>query len=82
VAHNALGVVLARQGNPAEAENEFAKAVQLQSDNAEAQANLGFVLAQLGRMEEAVGHWETAVRLDPKQENARRALDRVHDVGP
>jgi Flp pilus assembly protein TadD len=80
-AHNALGVVLARQGNPAEAGKEFAKAVQLQSDNAEAQANLGFVLAQLGRMDEAVRHWETAVRLDPKQENARRALDRVHGVG-
>jgi Flp pilus assembly protein TadD len=82
VAHNAMGIVLARQGNVAEAEKEFARAVQWQSDNAEAHANLGFALAQLGRMEEAVRQWETAVRLDPKQENARRALDRVRSVGP
>lgn len=81
-AHNAMGVVLARQGNATEAENEFMKAVQWQSDNAQAHANLGFTLAQLGRTEEAVRQWETAVRLDPKQENARRALDRVHGGGP
>jgi len=81
-AHNAMGVVLARQGNPVEAEKEFTKAVQWQSDNAQAHANLGFTLAQLGRMDEAVRHWETAVRLDPKQENARRALDRVRGGGP
>jgi Flp pilus assembly protein TadD len=77
-----MGIVLARQGNVAEAEKEFARAVRLQSDNAEAHANLGFALAQLGRMEEAVRQWETAVRLDPKQENARRALERVRSVGP
>ncbi len=82
VAHNAMGVVLARQGNPVEAEKEFTKAVQWQSDNAQAQANLGFTLAQLGRMEEAVRHWEAAVRLDPKQENARQALDSLRGGGP
>lgn len=79
-AHNAMGVVLARQGNTAEAEEQFSKAVQLQSDNAEAHANLGFTLAQLGRMDEAVRHWGTAVRLDPKLENARRALDRARSA--
>jgi Flp pilus assembly protein TadD len=76
-AHNAMGVVLARQGNTAEAEKEFGKAVQWQSDNAEAHANLGFAMAQLGRMDEAVRQWELAVRLNPKLENARRALDQV-----
>jgi Flp pilus assembly protein TadD len=81
VAHNAMGVILARQGNPADAEKEFSKAVQWQSDNAEAHANLGFALAQLGRTEEAVHQWEAAVRLDPKLENARRALDRVRSGG-
>jgi tetratricopeptide (TPR) repeat protein len=80
-AHNALGSVLARQGNLAEAEQEFNQALRRQPDYAEAQANLGFAPAQLGRLDEAVRRWETAVRLDPKQANARHALDRARGGG-
>jgi Flp pilus assembly protein TadD len=80
-AHNVLGTILARQGNPAAAEKEFARALQLEPDFADAHANLGLVLAELGRMDEAMQQWETAVRLDPKQENARRALERVRGNG-
>jgi hypothetical protein len=55
--------------------------LQLEPDFADAHANLGLVLAELGRMDEAMQQWETAVRLDPKQENARRALERVRGNG-
>jgi len=54
-----------------EADGASRRALELSADLPEAHASRGFVLWQLKRMEEAVPEFETAIRLDPKQFEAR-----------
>jgi len=54
-----------------EADAASRRALELSPDLPEAHASRGFVLWQLGRLEEAVAEFETAIRLDPKQFEAR-----------
>jgi serine/threonine protein kinase/Flp pilus assembly protein TadD len=58
-------------GNLEKADVASAKALQLDPESAEAHAARGFTLWQMGRNEDAVERFETAMRLDPKQFEAR-----------
>lgn len=63
-AFNALGVALARLGDPTGAENRLRQALALQPDRADIRANLGLLLAQAGRPTEAESEVRMAAALD------------------
>ena len=51
--------------------------MRIEPANAEWRYGLGDALARRGRIDEAVREFETALRLDPAHEDARRALDEL-----
>jgi tetratricopeptide (TPR) repeat protein len=71
-----LGVELAPQ-QPAEAEQQFAQVARLRPDFARGRVNFGVALARSGKIEEALAEFQTALRLNPTNETARRNLDRL-----
>ena len=81
--HKMIGDGCTRRGQFAEADAEYAKALQLQPADAETQARRGFSLFLLRQPAEAIRHWEEALRLQPdfpglreRIEQARRAFGR------
>ncbi len=62
LAHNNLGLALAKRGKVEEAKEHYEQALQIKPDYAVAQNNLGLALVTLGRRQEAMGHWEQALR--------------------
>jgi tetratricopeptide (TPR) repeat protein len=60
-----LGIALVDAGRLTEAAAQFAEALRLDSQNAEAHAGLGGILAQRGNLAEAVAENEAALRIDP-----------------
>ncbi|MGB3507798.1 MAG: tetratricopeptide repeat protein [Microcoleaceae cyanobacterium] len=60
-----IGVKLYQEGDLKSAEVAFRKAIELDSEFAEAYANLGSVLANQDNLSEAISQFENAVRLRP-----------------
>ena len=72
VAHNNLGVVLAKAGRPDEAEAHFEESIRAYPEYSEGQDNLGTSLMKRGRIAESLEHFETALlwgSVDPKIHN-------------
>lgn len=67
IAHNALGVALAGEGNLTEAQAEFTKALELEEGLAVAQGNLAWVHWQRKRFPEAERGYRLAIKLDPER---------------
>jgi tetratricopeptide (TPR) repeat protein len=65
LAHNNVGVFLARHGRHDEALEHFAQALALYPDYAKAHYNMGQILLEQGKLDEAQRHLAEAVRLDP-----------------
>ena len=61
-----LGAVYLRQDQPKAAEDEFAKVVAQEPDNATAHAGLGVALAEQNNHEFAIQEYREALRLEPK----------------
>ena len=59
------GVTLYKEGDLQSAEAAFRKAIELDSEFAEAYANLGSLLANQNNLSEAIAQFENAVRLRP-----------------
>jgi len=72
VAHNDLGVILAKRNNYTEATAHFLTAVQTDADNAGAHVNLGQALAMNGNFKEAETHFWAAINLKPGDPMAHR----------
>jgi Flp pilus assembly protein TadD len=77
-AHNTLGMVLGLKGRFEESLNEFRQVV----GEAEAHANLAFVMVQTGDLEQANKHYHEAVRLDPALRPAVEALVQLNGHTP
>ncbi len=60
------GVKLYKEGDLTSAETAFRKAIELDSEFAEAYANLGSLLANQNNLPEAISQFENAVRLRPE----------------
>ncbi|MGD1809200.1 tetratricopeptide repeat protein [Dapis sp. BLCC M126] len=60
------GVKLYKEGDLKSAETAFRKAIELDSEFAEAYANLGSLLANQNNLPEAISQFENAVRLRPE----------------
>ena len=76
------GVIAERLGNLNLGAALVQKAVELQSDNAEARRNLGALLARQGRTRDALPHFEAAARLLPHDTSVLNGLARARsDTG-
>ena len=64
-------------GNDREAASRYREALAMRASDGELHGRLGVGLARLGQFAEAQGELETALRIDPTLEPARRALDFV-----
>ena len=69
-----LGVVLALEGNYAEAEAAFRKAVAANRSDATAHYNLGFIYQRQGLTEQAKVAYREALRLNPTYAKALNSL--------
>jgi tetratricopeptide (TPR) repeat protein len=78
--HNGLGRALVREGNTQAAIPAFTRAVELRPDYADARYNLGLALASQQAFAEASRQLADALRLNPRDEEARLALDRVSQI--
>jgi Flp pilus assembly protein TadD len=65
MAHNNLGAVLLKKGQPDDAIDHFNRAIEIKSDEASAFANLGNALLQKGELGEAIFQYQKAVELKP-----------------
>ena len=73
-AHNDLGVILAKRNDFSGAMEQFVAAVQLNSNYAAAQSNLGHGLMLQGKLGEAEAHLLAALKLKPGDPEANRML--------
>jgi tetratricopeptide (TPR) repeat protein len=65
IAHNNLGMALAKEGRHAEAAQQYRLAVEVNPNFAKAHFNLGAASYEAGRAAEAVVHYLRALQLDP-----------------
>ena len=77
IAHNDLGILLARRGEAAEAVEEFRAVLALRPDHAGARANLGYALEILGRDAEAADALAEAAGRAPDDAGVRSHLART-----
>ncbi len=76
-ARNNLGLAYVRQQRLADAALQFREALRLAPGLMEVDYQLALVLERLGRTAEAVTHYRRALELNPKDADARRALERL-----
>ncbi|MGA3163238.1 MAG: tetratricopeptide repeat protein [Verrucomicrobiota bacterium] len=74
IAHNNLALVLAAQGQSADAFQHFKEALEINPRFVEAYNNLGVVLAQQGQSAEAIRHFQKAIELQPDCSDAYNSL--------
>ena len=77
LAHNNLGVILARKGRLDEAISHYQHILRLDPGYALAHVNLGLALYRKGHPDEAVRYSKQALQLNPKSAEAHRILARV-----
>ena len=69
-------MLLARQGNDAEAQRQFAEVLRQAPDDAEARANWATYLALYGRRDQALAEYRRALAADPRvRDAARRGIE-------
>jgi tetratricopeptide (TPR) repeat protein len=72
-----MGNAFAGKGMLSEAAAEYAKAIRVKPDYADAHNNLGVVLQRQNRFDEAVAHFTEALRINPNDLRARENLIRA-----
>jgi Flp pilus assembly protein TadD len=76
-----LGDQLADSGRNEQAAEQYRDAIIYRPSDAELRNNLGVVLVRLGRLSEARGEFEGALRINPKLESAKKALEAIQSPG-
>ena len=74
MAHNNLGMALAKEGRIDEAMRQYQEAIRLKADDAESHSNLGIALAKKGQVDEGIRQCEEATRLSPDYPQAHHNL--------
>jgi Tfp pilus assembly protein PilF len=75
--HNRWGCYLAEQGQLDEALEDFAEAIKIRPDYANAYNNLGVVLARKGQLDDAIQHFTVALRIAPGDTKVIESLRNV-----
>jgi Flp pilus assembly protein TadD len=79
--HCRVANLLSRQpGKQDEALAQYAEALRLDPDFIDAHNGLAMTYVMMGRPADARREWETALRLDPRQESVRRNLRRLDEM--
>ena len=65
LAHNNLGIALAKMGKIPDAEEEFRKTLQLKPESFEGHKNMGHALAKMGHFQEAIEQYDMALTIRP-----------------
>ncbi len=73
-----LGVLARKLGYLAEAEAALGRAAEIQPESSLVHAELGLTYLAAGKTQEAKGQLETSLRLDPRNQPAREALQQIH----
>jgi Flp pilus assembly protein TadD len=68
---------LASQNDFAGASEQFQLALQVQPNDADAEANLGSALAEMGRFSQAKTHFERALQINPNHALAKENLQEL-----
>ncbi len=74
VAHNNLGVALAKSGEKEKAASHYSEAIRMKPNFDNAHYNLGNYLASKGRTAEAITHYSEAIRIKPNYSKAHNNL--------
>ena len=77
MAHNNLGVILAKQNHIAEAREQFELSLADKPGNPAAEVDMGFTLAAQGDLAGAQDHFQAALASDPANVDARAGLAAV-----
>lgn len=77
MAHNNLGMTLARHGRVDEAIAYFQKSLAINPENAEAHYNLGIALADREQFDDAIAHYRKALEIKPDYAEAHSNLGAV-----
>jgi tetratricopeptide (TPR) repeat protein len=77
LAHYGMGLAYAKLGNYAKAEEAVKQAADLSPALAEPRISLGILAYRAGDFENARRHWETALKLDAKNDYAKLLLGRL-----
>lgn len=77
MAHNNLGIVLAKRGNLIEAADHFSAGLRLKPDDVETHNNLAGVMMAVGRLDQAIDHLTEALRLKPDYADALYNMGRA-----
>jgi tetratricopeptide (TPR) repeat protein len=75
--YNNLGYLYHRRGELGDAVEMYERATQRSSDTSAAYSNLANALYQLDRVDDAVGAWKQALEIDPANDKASSALERL-----
>jgi len=68
------GTVRLMAGDPQRGREAFEAALRLNPDVARAHSSLGFLLAESGERDSAIGHWKSAIAIDPAESGKLLAL--------
>ena len=74
MAHNNLGLILAKQGNLDEAIQHYERAIQLKPDYAIALNDMGAILVRKGQPKEAIPYLQKALKISPDDPDTRHNL--------
>lgn len=75
------GLLYARQGKIMEASIEFKNSLNQNWNDPQTHTHLGFAYLQMGKTEDAKRSFQTAVRMDPKNTEAQKALAQLSANG-
>lgn len=75
LAHNNMGIALARRGKFDEAIAHYSETLRIKPDYAPAYSNLGIVFAVQEKAEEAIAHFRKALQINPDYTAARKNLE-------
>jgi protein O-mannosyl-transferase len=82
MAHDKVGLILARRGQVDEAIAHFRKALEIEPNHSEVHNNLGNAVARRGRINEAIEHYRNALKVKPDDVAAHNNLGlALADVG-